>query len=124
MNDGFKLVVTENNFGQLGYVLVWLDTEDREYGAKIGERGLLHNPPTDVDDPEWDDKMATYLAGQDYTANYNTLCGFWWERKSEAARCLARIKNEWKIALSKRPWPEWAQTALREGWKPPKGWSP
>lgn len=55
------------------------------------------------------------------------------ERLRRALRGLARgllilSRAATKQAQSEedadRPWPEWAETARANGWKPPKGWRP
>lgn len=46
--------------------------------------------------------------------------GFYWLSESDAREvakaCRAALRS------APKPMPEWAKTALHEGWKPPKGW--
>lgn len=40
---------------------------------------------------------------------------------SVARAAVKQAKSEWTANV---PWPDWAKTALAQGWKPPKGWKP
>lgn len=44
------------------------------------------------------------------------------EKRAHAAMRVARVAI--KMLREKTPWPEWAKTALANGWKAPKGWKP
>ncbi len=47
------------------------------------------------------------------------IIGAFWETEAEARVALRVAKEALK---QERPLPEWAKTALAEGWKAPKGW--
>lgn len=47
---------------------------------------------------------------------------FYFDTRAEGEKALKIAKRNAKV-LTKKP-PAWAQKALAEGWKPPKGWRP
>ena len=112
--------------------LQWWIPENEDYGATVGESGK--EPVKDADtDLEW--YTAEMVAFKLYRAKPDSDTfgldkkGFRWASKSAATKVLAQIKAETRAALqsnkgSEKGWPEWATTALSNGWKPPKGWKP
>ena len=49
---------------------------------------------------------------------------FCFESHRQAVEALRIINTTLHYYVSSIPLPEWARTALTEGWTPPKGWSP
>lgn len=97
------------------FYLAWF--EDGDEGGFLGQDPLdgTGDPPTDRDDWEhWAASKAVSSAERD---SY----GFTWEseRAAKSALALARAALNYE-----RPLPEWAQTALANGWKAPRGWKP
>ena len=50
--------------------------------------------------------------------------GFVFESKSHAVNSIRVIREAARARIANRPLPEWAITALANGWKMPKGWVP
>lgn len=97
--------------------IYWFLAEEQELGACVGEgdEHLNEEAPTEKEHWEyWVSAKAVYLLNpeQDFK-------GFYFESKPAAQKALNVAKQAMK---QDRPLPEWAQKALAEGWKPPKGW--
>lgn len=109
-----RLVIREE---KTCYRISWWLADESEYGADLGEDMTdgQGEPPTER------------IAFECWVANKTALdlkverdqTGFYWNTKPEAVAVLRQIK----VALEQdRPLPEWAKTALAQGWKPPNGW--
>jgi len=74
------------------------------------------DPPEDKD--AWQHWAASKAVRSAPGVQFDSTGAFW---ETEAgARVALRVAKE---ALKQvRPLPDWAKTALAEGWKPPKGW--
>lgn len=99
------------------YRISWWLADESEYGADLGETlnaGQGEPPPSR-------DAFECWVANRtvlDLKAARDES-GFYWNTKPEALAVLRQIR----VALDQdRPLPEWAKTALAQGWKPPKGW--
>lgn len=107
------LVVVEDHYR----VRICWDFEDDE-GAHLGEdvdpEYLNKTPPEDRE--EWEGWIANKVASE---SNPNRDHCYYWESVKEARAVLRGIKERLK---QDRELPAWAQTALEQGWKPPKGW--
>lgn len=97
--------------------IIWYFPDEGEEGATIGEdpKAGLGDPPTDRDD--WEDWCANKVA-REANAERDRK-GFFWDSAAAASAVLRQIREALK---QDRPLPEWAKTALAEGWKAPKGW--
>lgn len=114
-DDNGKLVVFEDKYM---FRIGW-EFEEDGMGAVVGESWTRHDvdksPPTDRE--EWECWMAAKIASTSPGVQHSF--GFCWETSAEARAVLRQIKEAFK---QDRPLPDWAQKALAEGWKPPKGW--
>lgn len=107
--------------GIVGYALIWF--VDDEEGLRIGEdwNTLKKIPHTSMDKDQEEDWICAHTAfvfSPDYVEPF-----FLWDSKSQAALALRAIKIALKAHRDAKPLPAWAQTALAQGWRPPKGWS-
>jgi hypothetical protein len=103
-----------------GYALIWFI--DGEEGLRIGEdwHTLLDVSKESVDVEQREDWVCAHIAfsfSPDYLEPF-----FLWDSRSRAADALRAIKSALKMHRANKPLPEWAQTALAQGWKPPKNW--
>lgn len=125
-----KLVIIDDRWC---WRIVWEIDDGDDIGAHLGDmpKKLFYAPqPPNRDDAEG------WLAEHEAIAIYNEAKaarddsvtrdsdGFGWESQRDAKDALRRIKAAIKIGLSKRPWPQWAKEALKNGWRAPKGWQP
>lgn len=102
-----KLAIDERGYF---FTIGWLDPEDSEFGAYLGET---------LSDPE---HAAATAAVRKVADGRDGQRRYFWESKAHARAALQIAKLA--IANLDRPMPEWAKTALSEGWKPPRGWKP
>lgn len=116
--DGQYLTVLE---GDDQYRIVWYLPDEGDYGL------VLTNDPVPGPDREDTDVAVDacihFFAGKRWDMPAPKWA-FVFPSARLAAECLRYINAElcaWKAA---RPLPEWAKTALENGWKPPKSWSP
>lgn len=102
-----------------GWRISWFIAEDGDIGGCLGqdEDDGLGDPPSNRD--VWEHWIASKVAREAKTAPVRDYAGFYWETEREAKAVLRQIKE---VMKQDRPLPEWAKTALAEGWKPPKGW--
>lgn len=130
-----RLVVVDSSPGHYG-IAWWLD-EEGDMGTSIGESQEWTWEEFQDEDLTLEEARIWFecerLAGEDLAAERawkNSLgCGIEWESKARAAKVLKEAKAQAKQyldSLGQDPteWPQWAQTALSQGWKPPKGWKP
>jgi len=133
-----RLVVTDGARDSFG--IAWWLPEDDDFGASIGEdEDLL---PWDdfkkkLEDTPLADIRLWYecerLAREDLVSGdawrSDRAFGIWWYSRKKANKTLREAKTRTKLFMEgdgqdTQQWPEWAQTALSHGWKPPKGWTP
>jgi len=114
-----KLIIYNAN-NHLFY-LQWeveLDDGEIDLGATLCENKNdgLGKQPTDRGD--WEHWMACKTVRELPNFQRDDR-GAYFESQAEAKNALAIVK----LALKQdRPMPQWAKTALAEGWKAPKGW--
>lgn len=111
------------------FQLVWYNAEEGEHGASIGEYDGDVSDCTDDDDRLFRlaERVVQRLAdewGADAVYRSSSRIAWQFSSKSKATEALRQIKAEWKALQAATPWPEWAVEAVRNGWKPPKGWTP
>ena len=100
-----------------GYFIGWYIREEGEYGYYLSTRSQDKEEPSNREDYEcWlaDRAAAPFADGE-------TDLGCFFETRTTARKALAAVKLAIKV---KRDVPEWAETALAAGWKPPKNWKP
>jgi len=108
-----------NEFPDGLWYMSWFDVEESDFGATLGEcitdgSGI---EPTERGDLEH--YIAVKTIASMFPDTQRTTRGWAWNSKREAMTTWKAIQQ----AMSQeRPLPEWAQKALQEGWKPPKGW--
>jgi hypothetical protein len=121
-----KLVIIEaHDFWRI----IWSLDDGDDIGAHLGD-----NPPTTVESPSDKEEAELWYAEREAQLIYNESLmggriikdsyGYGWESRKDVTADLKRIEAAVKVGLDNRPWPEWAQQALKHGWKPPKGWRP
>jgi len=111
-------LIIGQRMGETGRYRIQWAFPDGELGGYLGQdkNDGSEDPPEDRD--AWDhwaaSKAVMGLPGSDR----DDTSTFW---ETEAgARVALRLA---KAALKQvKPLPDWAKTALAEGWKPPKGW--
>jgi len=112
------------------YKISWWLGEDDDYGASMGDDGPTCKFKVEdlakEKDPSYREHMAYVIASyslrEEKPAGHRD--GFFWDTRPQAERALRLIKAMGKAMLEGVPMPEWALTALSQGWKPPKGWKP
>lgn len=126
-----KLEVAED--GGMYWISWWLsDVED--YGASLGDDGARCPYSREQIKAEQDlekrESMAFVIAAYSIAlpskpySGHVPHRGFYWESRRDAEAALRQIKAEAKAILQGAGLPEWAKTALAQGWKPPRGWKP
>lgn len=76
--------------------------------------------PTNVEDTIAIRTLATMKPKPEINSS-----GFYWESKSAATAALKAIKVAIKLYRDNADnWPQWAKTAMVNGWTAPKGWKP
>ena len=105
--------------------LAWFDDEDGE-GLRFGDARDIEQAAAPPDD---DDDMAEHwhayqAARKSAGCNEDARGTLTWESESAATKARAAARAAVKRANSEKPMPEWAETALANGWKAPKGWKP
>jgi hypothetical protein len=109
-----RLSIFETRDGYVYYIgwLCWEDDYGDEEGLRLGEG----------DGADLDDHHAAEEAVKDMKDGREQGGVFFWESRSSAAKALKVAKEA--IKNREHPLPDWAKTALAEGWKAPKGWKP
>jgi len=111
--DGLYLVVED---GRRALVIAWYDPVE-------GDTGLILD--TRESRPEEDETAIAIEACKrffdEHKLEYTNTFEF--QREKTAKECLRFVNAELWAWKSNRPWPEWAKTAIANGWSPPKGWS-
>lgn len=108
-----RLSIFETRKGYVFYIgwLCWEDDYGDEEGLRLGEG-------TGTED--LDDHRAAEQAVKDMKDGREESGAFFWESRSRAVKALKVAKEA--IKNIEKPLPEWAKTAIAEGWKAPKGW--
>lgn len=107
------IINAENHTHQIA----WSNGEKGAVGLIVG--------PHDVEDMDEEGRLAAKAIGelQQYGERIVSSDGEWvWYGKQAAKRALSAARKVLKT-LNKQL-PDWAQTAIENGWKAPKGWSP
>lgn len=98
-----------------GYVVAW---EDEGYaGGWLGLSG--------VDDDEH--VRVSKAAADACPPDRRTPEGFVWDELASATKALRAARAEQRAIrdeANNRPWPDWAKTAVANGFKPPRKWHP
>mgnify|MGYP000884397941 CR=1 FL=1 len=84
-----------------------------------GDKGLQLG-----DDAEDDEHRVASKAVASTPGAHKSVRGFEWPTLSEATHALSLARAALRSHRSKKPWPEWALTAVANGWKAPRGWTP
>lgn len=118
-----------------GYLIGWYFADDEEFGLHLGEdsatddvlRARLEREQ-DLDERE---VLVAELVGREKAEERNSMGQLQWLSKGKAKEALREIRHHIKVDAEQfkarqlaKPWPEWALTAVENGWKPPKGWKP
>ena len=114
-----KLVIEQSRNREWLWRIYWYLAEEQELGACVGEGDpeywMSDNAPSNREEWEyWASAKAIHSLGAERDNE-----GFFFDSRSAANAALKVAKEALK---QDRPLPEWAQKALAEGWKPPKGW--
>jgi hypothetical protein len=114
-----KLVV-QFAFGRDYFRIFWEDGED--VGGHLCQDKTDGEGPPPVDRDDWEHWCASRAVRTAPGVQFDSF-GAYWETEKEALAAL-RIA---RAALSQdqdRELPEWAKTAISQGWKAPKNWTP
>jgi len=116
------LVVDDREDRHSKYRLSWYLPEDQDFGGSVGdsvytEADLKTAAADDVD------CVVAYLTASKLDGVQKDYNGFFWESRSQAQAALRIVKAAIAAGVD-RPIPDWAQKALAEGWRAPKGWKP
>lgn len=112
-----RLVVIERDYI---FVIQWELDDGDDLGAILGDSSEDGRGVAPADRGDWEHWAACKALLDMGVERRNGKSGvFFFETQSEANKALKAVK----LALKQdRPLPEWAKTAIGEGWKPPKGW--
>jgi hypothetical protein len=107
-----------------GYGLAWFD-EDGE-GLRFGDSRQIETASTPpANDPDMAEHWHAYKAALKTPGCLVDHRGvLTWESISQAKVARAAARAAVKLAHADKPMPAWAETALANGWKAPKGWKP
>ncbi len=110
-----KLVLTEERYR---YYIQW--EEDDDLGGYLCQSDSDGKGPPPTDRDEWEHWAASKAVREmPGFQERGDMWGGWWDNEKEA---LAALRVAREVLKQDRPMPDWAQKALAEGWKPPKGW--
>lgn len=113
-----RLVFSEDGISGRGGRLRIYWEEDGELGGSLGQSLTDGTGDAPADRDEWE-HWAASRAVRNAPGVKEDNWGLYWETE-KLARGAVRIARE--ALKQERPIPEWAKTALAEGWTPPKGW--
>jgi hypothetical protein len=105
----------------------YLEVIDRDHAFAIGwfddEEGLEGDLCLGEECNDKEHNVATEAAKTTHcrTGSSNVLL---WDTMREAKGALQLARIAVKEYRTNKPWPDWAKTAVANGWKPPKGWTP
>lgn len=94
-----------------GAVIAWV-CEDGGIGTVLGEVG---------DSSDHETRLAEEAIRGSGIDCGNSSRAFVFESERDARRALRAARAAVKAG---KVWPEWATTAVANGWSPPKGWKP
>lgn len=101
------------------WYISWFDTEECDFGATLGEGLTDGTGPTPEAREDWQHWVAAKTIREMFPDAERSNRGWSWSSRREAMLVWTAIKQ----AMSQdRPLPDWAKTALQEGWKPPNNW--
>ena len=101
------------------WYLSWYDPSEGDYGATLGECLTDGTGDAPANRGDWEHYIAVKTIHDLFPDTRRTDRGWAWESRSAAAKAWSAVKQAMN---QERPLPEWAKTALQEGWKPPKTW--
>jgi hypothetical protein len=108
-----KLIIAEENHK---FRIQWqFDDDDGGYLCQ-DKSDVEGDAPKERD--EWSHWAASRAVQHLEGIQHDSFSAYWENEKQ--ARAALRVAKE--ALKQERPMPEWAQTALAEGWTPPKGW--
>lgn len=120
-----KLIVDDSQGHD--YRISWYLEEEQEIGGSLGDGAKKYtDKQIEADIKEGGDahhQIATNAVAGTKNAQHDSR-GYYWESRADAKAALAAALAAIKVAESKVSWPTWAETALANGWKAPKGWKP
>lgn len=110
------------------YYLTWFIVDEDDYGATLGDveytREALQKAEAGImKDPELVEMIVLSMMAKELSDG-RSADGYYWDSLSGVKKALAAIKARQKTLTDSRPWPDWALTAVKNGWKAPKGWKP
>ncbi len=111
-----KLVVVEEDYR---WLIQWELDDGEDLGGYLCQSKDDGEGSPPADRGEWEHWAASKAVRSAPAVNLKGSAGAWWESEKEA-RAALRIANE--AIKQERALPEWAHTALAQGWKPPRGW--
>jgi hypothetical protein len=111
-----KLVVVEENYR---WLIQWELDDGDDLGGYLCQSEDDGKGKVPKDRGEWEHWAASAAVRGAPGVNLKGEFGAWWESEKEARAALRVAKEALK---QDRPMPDWAKTALAEGWKAPKGW--
>lgn len=116
-----RLITFDSNDGY--FRIAWYIAEWDDIGSWLGDGVSSQQLEAEPSEPE---SLVWYYAekaAQELKLDRDRL-GYRFETATAADRNRRLINARRKQLRDKRPWPDWANTALAAGWKPPKGWQP
>jgi hypothetical protein len=131
MRDRLELVESK-----IGYQIQWYLGDDQEEGAALGDSmgitetidRFVERVQAEMDSDamqQFEHYVAELAACKSTGCLRNVSSGvLYWETKNEATVALRAARLAVKLYQANIPWPEWAKTAVANGWKAPKGWKP
>lgn len=112
-----KLDIFERARGRC-YAIGWYLADDQDFGLILGN--ITHDGG-----PESNAAIAAIRALPEDLHPRDIMAIEWeWDTFSAVQKALRAARAAIKLAVSNRPMPPWAVTALANGWKAPRGWKP
>lgn len=101
------------------YRIGWILDYGEDVGAILGDRPNGDEPDRSKHRDDWEAWKANEVAAS--LGAESDEVGYFWESRRLAKAALAQIEAG---VRQEAPWPDWAKTAVENGWKAPKGWRP
>ena len=114
--DGYFLKIIDS---YEGYALQWDNKEDG--GGLLGDCDYPLEDVCEKAGLEAVLKMAQSLEKKGLAGVEPVI---WFENLSDAKHALSLANEVMLLKQEDKKWPEWALTAISNGWGPPKGWKP
>jgi len=99
--------------------ICWVLEDD--LGGALGQNRSDGTGPAPDDRDDWEHWAACKAIREMDRPPKRDSVGFCWDTQSGANAALRIARAALKF---ERPLPEWASTAIANGWKAPKGWKP